>query len=285
MTAPPVRSGPPDKRLLIVDGHGSHETDEFMTACFLNNIHLLFLPPHSSHVLQPLDLAIFSPLKRAYRKHLGILALKTNATWVGKKNFISCYQKARKEALTAANIKSGWQATGLWPLHLSKPLMSRLLLENANGDNQIAPGTATPTTPMDWTAETSEMVIFTPKKTDELKRQLVEYQRLGSHVRSTRRHLFNKITKGFESQQGLLAIQSQKIEALEKQLADSQKPKRRKVQLDPNVKFASIEEIIAAANGDESSQSSSSESDDSGDQEDMQECIVVQNSVVVDDDD
>ena len=59
---------PSEARLLVLDGHGSHESTEFMWECFQNNIHLLFLPPHTSHVLQPLDLAVFGPLKQAYRK-------------------------------------------------------------------------------------------------------------------------------------------------------------------------------------------------------------------------
>lgn len=58
----------PEPRLLIVDGHGSHVTTDFMWLCFRHNIRLLFLPPHTSHVLQPLDLAVFSSLKAATGK-------------------------------------------------------------------------------------------------------------------------------------------------------------------------------------------------------------------------
>ena len=52
-------------RLLIMDGHGSHQTDDFMYECFKNGIYLLFLPSHASHVLQPLDVSCFSPVKAA----------------------------------------------------------------------------------------------------------------------------------------------------------------------------------------------------------------------------
>lgn len=104
---------PLEPRLLILDGHGSHETDEFMWECYSNNIQLLFLPPHTSHVLQPLDLAIFSSLKSSYRKHVGHLSLLTDSTPLGKRNFLICYSKARKEAIIARNIKSGWRASGL----------------------------------------------------------------------------------------------------------------------------------------------------------------------------
>ena len=103
-----------------------------MWECFSNNIQLLFLPLHTSHVLQPLDLAVFSSLKTSYYKQVGFLSLLTDSTPIGKRNFLRCYYKARLDALTARNIRSGWQATGLWPINSAKPLMSRLLLENSN---------------------------------------------------------------------------------------------------------------------------------------------------------
>ena len=48
-------------RMLVMDGHGSHVDVDFMWECKRNNFELVFLPPHSSHVLQPLDLGVFSP--------------------------------------------------------------------------------------------------------------------------------------------------------------------------------------------------------------------------------
>ncbi|GEQ71051.1 hypothetical protein JCM33374_g4732 [Metschnikowia sp. JCM 33374] len=45
-------------RLLIFDGHGSHVTEEFLEACHERDIIPLCMPPHSSHILQPLDVVI-----------------------------------------------------------------------------------------------------------------------------------------------------------------------------------------------------------------------------------
>jgi hypothetical protein len=44
-------------RLLIMDGHGSHITANVIAHCMEHAIDLLILPPHTSHILQPLDVA------------------------------------------------------------------------------------------------------------------------------------------------------------------------------------------------------------------------------------
>jgi hypothetical protein len=53
-------------RLLILDGHESHNSTEFNKYCKDNKIVTLCMPPHSSHLLQPLDVGCFAPLKKAY---------------------------------------------------------------------------------------------------------------------------------------------------------------------------------------------------------------------------
>ena len=57
-----VPSTPNQRRLLIVDGHGSHVKARFIACCIQNKIDLMVLPAHSSHITQPLDVGIFSPL-------------------------------------------------------------------------------------------------------------------------------------------------------------------------------------------------------------------------------
>ena len=55
-------------RLLIMDGHGSHVTAEFDQYARQNSIIVLCMPPHSSHILQPLDISCFTVLKQRYRQ-------------------------------------------------------------------------------------------------------------------------------------------------------------------------------------------------------------------------
>ena len=46
------------RRLLIVDGHGSHIRADFIAYCIDYDIDLLVMPPHCSHLLQPLDVGV-----------------------------------------------------------------------------------------------------------------------------------------------------------------------------------------------------------------------------------
>lgn len=58
-------------RLLLVHGHGSHPTEEFLEYCPMHKILLGIYPPHSTHTLQPLHVVMPKPLSTAYSKKLG----------------------------------------------------------------------------------------------------------------------------------------------------------------------------------------------------------------------
>lgn len=49
---------------LIYDGHGSHTCEELRLEAMQKEIHLFQIPPHTSHMLQPLDVGIFGPVQR-----------------------------------------------------------------------------------------------------------------------------------------------------------------------------------------------------------------------------
>jgi hypothetical protein len=59
-----------DYRLLIINGHGSHLTSDFIDYCDNYYILLAVFPPHATHTLQPLDVVMFKPLSTAYTTNL-----------------------------------------------------------------------------------------------------------------------------------------------------------------------------------------------------------------------
>lgn len=52
--------------VLICDGFAGHTNDALKVATATDNVRLVFLPAHSSHITQPLDKFVFAVLKRSY---------------------------------------------------------------------------------------------------------------------------------------------------------------------------------------------------------------------------
>ena len=99
------------RRLLLIDGHESHVSVDFIEFCWAVDIVPLCLPPHTTHYLQPLDVGCFGPLAKAYKKQLDERN-KMGIVQITKLDFLTCLRQARSEAMTAENIMSAWAATG-----------------------------------------------------------------------------------------------------------------------------------------------------------------------------
>lgn len=89
-------------RLLIIDGHESHQSVEFDEFSEQNRIITLCMPAHSSHLLQPLDVGCFSPLKKAYGKQIENL-MRALHTHIAKGDFLPAFKVAFAATFTSAN--------------------------------------------------------------------------------------------------------------------------------------------------------------------------------------
>ena len=92
-------------RLLILDGHTSHVSLPFIEYCEEHNIIPLCLPPHSTHILQPLDVGIFSPLAKAYKSRIQQNSIHGTKR-ITNEQFLMHFQAARQETISARNIES-----------------------------------------------------------------------------------------------------------------------------------------------------------------------------------
>ena len=158
---------------------------------------------------------------------------------------------------------------------MSKPLMSRLLLENGDISTKTPSGDSTATPLIDWATEISQVTWSTPKMASELRTQVQAFQKLTDPDNPTRRLLFKKITKAFDLKDITTVTQELKIQALQAQLEDLRPSKRRKVVVSPNSKFADIDAIreaqIAAGRFSDDSEGEY----DSEDSDNTQDCINV----------
>jgi hypothetical protein len=103
-------------RLLILDGHSSHVSMDFLTYCDLHRILVLVFPPHSTHTLQPLDVVMFKPLSTAYSKALTSHIHRAQGLAVLKKGeFLPLFWKSWTESFTPDNTMKAFEATGISP--------------------------------------------------------------------------------------------------------------------------------------------------------------------------
>jgi hypothetical protein len=72
------------------------------------------MPPHSSHLLQPLDVGCFSPLKRAYGDEINSLS-QYGTKKIKKEAFLPAFKAAFKKSMTKENICAGFRSARLVP--------------------------------------------------------------------------------------------------------------------------------------------------------------------------
>ena len=220
--------------MLVMDGHGSHIDIEFMWICKQNNVQLVFLPPHTPHVLQPLDLGVFSPLKTRYRRNIADLSTLDDSAPVKKQRFVSCYNLARKEALTPKVTKSGWKAAGIVPWNPSKGLYS----------SQVKQPIPRPTTPPNQDITPTQYAINTPKSSQQIDR-VVKTIRNSKRIKGAQ--LAAKAGKAISLLNARHALDKQTLQLRDSQLQQlSSKNTRKRITVDPNTRFTTIEQIKEA---------------------------------------
>ena len=107
--------------LLIIDGYSSYITGKLITACISTCINLLIMPPHCSHVLQPLDVGVFSPLKRFHSQEVDRYARQSIGR-ITRDYWVDIYIRIRARAFTKSNIQAAWKGSSLIPYNRSRVL-------------------------------------------------------------------------------------------------------------------------------------------------------------------
>ena len=128
-------------RLLICDGHDSHISAQFVRYCIDNKIVVFLLPPHSSHLLQPLDVGVFGPVKAAMSLQLSRL-YAMEISRLQKIEWLENYRQARGKSIVDSNILGGWRGAGLLPLNPHRIL--RQISDTTTPPPQAEPETVTP---------------------------------------------------------------------------------------------------------------------------------------------
>ena len=123
-------------RLLIIDGHGSHVTMDFLNYCDRNRILVCIYPPHSTHTLQPLDVAAFKPLAQNYSSALTRHLHATQGLGgITKGDFFRLFWSAWVKTMRKELVESAFEATGLEPFNPDRIINKYRKLNNTNNSD------------------------------------------------------------------------------------------------------------------------------------------------------
>jgi hypothetical protein len=103
-------------RMLIFDGFSGQTEPKFIRFCELHDIVPYQLPSHSTHLLQPLDVGCFQPLKHFHGQAVSS-AVRTGADTFSRADFLYALRDIRKAAFKSSTLISSWKQSGCHPIN------------------------------------------------------------------------------------------------------------------------------------------------------------------------
>lgn len=111
---PPVRPV-----LLLLDGHSSHYEPDIIRYAASQGVIVVCLPPHTTHVSQPLDVSFFKPLKSYWSEVCHRYMQDNPGRVVTKYQFSSLFSTAWYKTVRPENIIAGFRKVGVCPFDSS----------------------------------------------------------------------------------------------------------------------------------------------------------------------
>lgn len=102
--------------LLIYDGHATHVNISLIEEAVKEQVTILKLPPHSSHLLQPLDVSVFKPIKDRWDAKLVKWQREHPGKKILKKTFSVLTKTIWKETDPVV-IQHGFRKAGIYPFN------------------------------------------------------------------------------------------------------------------------------------------------------------------------
>jgi hypothetical protein len=211
-------------RLLILDGHESHHSDKFEEYCKEHNIVTLCMPAHSSHILQPLDVGCFGPLKKAYGRQIEDM-MRAHIIHITKDDFLPAFRVAHFAAMTKSNIQGGFRGAGLLPFAPEKVISTLDLKLHTPTPENSRPGTAQP-----WVSQTPNNPTEAASQTTFIK------SRIAQHQNSSPTSIYNAVdqfargTSKIMYQLALLKAENQNLRKANETLSKRRRAKKTRLQ-------------------------------------------------------
>jgi hypothetical protein len=103
--------------LVLYDGHKSHVTIPLIEWAIENHIVLFVLPPHCSHILQPLDISCFGPLEKAWNSACHTHLRESGGRVLTRYDVCRIAWKVYLSTLNPSNIQVAFKKSGVFPFN------------------------------------------------------------------------------------------------------------------------------------------------------------------------
>ncbi|TGZ51112.1 Uncharacterized protein DBV15_11450 [Temnothorax longispinosus] len=104
--------------IVYLDGHSSHVTIPLVSFCKERQIELIALFPNATHIMQPLDIALFHPFKDLWRKTVMKWKVENKISKLKKEHIPVVLEEALNSFDNEKQIiQNGFKATGLMPFN------------------------------------------------------------------------------------------------------------------------------------------------------------------------
>lgn len=104
--------------LLLIDGHKSHLTLNLCRLCEANQIILYALLPNATHIIQPLDVAVFRAVKSGWMKEVEDWKVKSKNRTLTRATFPLLFETVINEKATPKIVQNGFRKCGIYPFNL-----------------------------------------------------------------------------------------------------------------------------------------------------------------------
>ena len=104
---------------MLYDGHKSHASLTLTNWAKDHNVILFVLPPHSSHLTQPLDLGVFGPLKCMYNRECQSHMQNNPGISITKYAIAELTARPYVKAMSPENLTSAFKKAGIFPFNNS----------------------------------------------------------------------------------------------------------------------------------------------------------------------
>ncbi|KAF0718546.1 HTH CENPB-type domain-containing protein, partial [Aphis craccivora] len=128
--------------IIFLDGHSSHLSLHLSKFCRENGLILIALYPNSTHILQPLDVAVFGPLKSSWKKTVKQWRID-NDREISKFDMPTALSNIMNTPNISKNVQSGFRSTGLLPFNPNNVDFTKVIIrsvptqQNTSKNNEI----------------------------------------------------------------------------------------------------------------------------------------------------